>query len=138
MKKLIQVIPAVLALLVIGFSYFSQWCIHDGGICFRTWLDRTYLYTISPLHFFSLYFLPIAIIVIFVRREVFISWFNFAICAVVLAIIFMSTQQVYPPMFSTGRDDSAILSGQVFAVISLIVIIWRAIRYHKKLGHPMS
>jgi hypothetical protein len=127
-----QLIPAVLALLAIGFCYFSQGCISGGQACFRTWLDRTYLYTVSPLYFFSLYFLPIAVIAIFVPRRVFNSWLKFAAWAIPLAIIFMATQQVYPAqILSSDRDDAARLTGEIFSVASFILIIWKSIVYHR-------
>lgn len=128
--KLFQAIPAAIALLVIIFRYFSLWCTNPGNFCAGTWLDANFLGVIKPLYFFSFYFLAIAIIIIFVQRNVFNSWVNFSIWAVVLAIIFMATQPVYPAMFSTDRDSAARLSGQIFAAVSLILIIWKSIRYH--------
>ena len=125
-SKIIQSIPALLALAVIGFSYFSQWCTPIGQICFRTVIDRVVLGVTYPLYFFSLFFLPIAFILIFVPRAVFISWLKFAAWSLPLLFIFVATQPVYTThILSTNRDDAARLAGAVFAVISLILIIWK-------------
>jgi hypothetical protein len=132
--KLVQIIPAVIALLAIGFNYFSIWCIFTNRACYGTTIDHIGLSITQPAYFFALYFLIAAIIAIFIPRPVFNSWVNFSIWAVVLAIIFMATQPVYSTqiIFATDRDSAARLSGQIFAGISLILIIWKSIAARRK------
>jgi len=128
-KKITQFIPALIALLAIGFRYFSQWCIGEGHVCFRTILDITYLNAIYPIFCFILFFLPIAIIVAFIPRRLFNSWLKFAVWALPLAFIFIAMTPVWDSSFLPFvRDDAARLSGQVFSVISLILIICLALR----------
>ncbi len=81
----------------------------------------------KPLYLLSLYLLPIAIILVFVPRSVFISWLKLAVWAIPLLLIFISTQPVYSGFLSTDRDDAARLAGEVFAGVSLVLIIWKSI-----------
>lgn len=128
--KIIQFIPAILALLAIGFSYFSQWCTSDGQMCYRTFLDQMFPYITNPLYFFALYLLPLAIILVFIPRNIFISWLKLAAWAIPLSIIFIATTHVNftgigMDFFPFYRDDAARLAGEVFSAISLILIIWK-------------
>ena len=124
--KLIQSIPASLALLAVGFLYFSQWCILKSPSCYGTWIHHIYDGITSPAYFFSLYLLPLALILIFVPKTVFKSWLKLAAWAVPLLLIFISTQPVFPQqILSTDRDDTARLAGEIFTVLSLILIAWK-------------
>jgi len=123
--KIAQSIPALLALLAIGFRYFSQWCILTNSSCYGTWVHWIYLKITSPLYFFTIFFLPIAIILVFVPREIFKSWMKFAVWSLPLLLIFVATQPVFSSFLSTDRDDAARLAGGLFAVISLILIAYK-------------
>ncbi len=128
--KIIQFVPALLALLSIGFSYFSQWCTTAGQICFRTLLDRMIPEITYPLYFFSLYLLPIAVILVFISRSIFNSWLKLAAWAIPLSIIFIATTPVNftgigMDFFPFYRDDAARLAGEVFSAISLVLIVWK-------------
>ncbi|MDD2657768.1 MAG: hypothetical protein PHD04_03885 [Candidatus Pacebacteria bacterium] len=125
--RIIQCIPVLLAVLLIGFRYFSQWCILTNSSCYGTWVHWIYLEVTSPIFFFAIFFLPIAIILVFVRWEVFKSWLKLALWAVPLLLLLISTQPVYAGFLSTDRDDAARLAGGVFAGVSLCLIIWRLI-----------
>lgn len=142
--KLAQFIPALLALVVFGLGYFSLWCTGAGQFCYRTWLDSVFLDVINPLYFFSLYFLPIALILIFVPRHLFNSWLKFALWAIPLALLHIFSTQVsstaWMDFFPYYRDDAARFAGEVFTVASLILIASKAIlpkwreAYAKKYG----
>ncbi len=130
--KIIQSIPATLALAAIGFSYFSQWCAITGQMCFRTVIDRMIPETTYPLYFFSLFFLPIAAILVFVSRNIFSSWLKFSAWAIPLSIFYIATTPVNftgigMDFFPFYRDDAARLAGGIFAAASLILIIWKSI-----------
>lgn len=137
-NKIIQFIPTILALAVIGFSYFSQWCTATGQICFRTLLDQMFPYITSPLYFFFLFSLPISIILILIPRSVFNSWFKFAVWAIPLLLIFIATQPVYAThILSTDRDDAATFASQIFSITSLIVMFFSFLlsRLHTRIGN---
>lgn len=123
--KLIQVVPASLALLAIGFGEFSRWCSADGYICDQTTLDQMIPYMTYPLYFFALYALPIAIILIFVSRAIFNSWLKLAAWMLPLAFIFVATQPVVASFLSTDRDDAARLAAIIFTILSLTFIVWK-------------
>lgn len=128
--KIIQFIPVLLAIIAIGFSYFSQWCTTAGQVCFRTILDRMIPEITYPLYFFALFSLPIAIILVFIPRNIFNSWLKFAVWAIPLAIIFIAITPVsnpgaYMDFFPFYRDDAARLSSEIFSGISLILIIYK-------------
>jgi len=131
--KITQSIPALLALLIIGFRYFSQWCIGAEQICFRTLLDRMYLYITNPVFYFAIFFLPVAIILAFVSRGVFNSWLRLALWAIPLSILYIaiipdSNPGAYMDFFPFYRDDAARVAGGIFAALSLVLIICRALR----------
>lgn len=124
--KIIQFIPTLIALAVIGFRYFSQWCISEGQACFRSFLDRTYLSITYPFFVFSLFLLPIVLILAFVPRRIFNSWLKFAMWALPLAFIYIAMTPVWDSSWLPFvRDDAARLAGGVFAVISLLLIAYK-------------
>jgi hypothetical protein len=88
-----------------------------------------YDYITSPLYFFSLYLLPIALVLIFVSRATFNSCLKLAVWMIPLAMIYIFTTPVsfsgWVDFFPFYRDDAARLAGQVFSVVSLILIIWK-------------
>lgn len=132
--KIIQFVPALFTFLIIGFSYFSQWCTSYGHVCFRTVLDRMIPEMTYPSYFFALFFLPIAIILIFVSRSTFNSWLKFAAWTVPLSILYIATTPVNftgigMDFFPFYRDDAARLAGEVFAAGSFVLIIWKFIKF---------
>lgn len=120
----------LLALAAVGFSYFSFWCTNSGHACYRTWLDSIFLDVINPLYFFSLYFLPLALILVFIPRHLFNSWLKLAAWMLPLSFIYIATTSVNftgigMNFFPFYRDDAARLAAEVFSVLSLILIIWK-------------
>ncbi|MFA5942470.1 MAG: hypothetical protein WC798_02245 [Candidatus Paceibacterota bacterium] len=124
-NKITQLIPAILALVVIGFRYFSLWCIFTTRVCYSTVIDHVALSVTQPLYNFSLFFLPIALILIFIPRHLFNSWLKFAAWTLPILLILVATQPVVSSFLSTNRDDAARLAGQVFAGASLLLIIYK-------------
>jgi len=124
-NKITQFIPILLALLAIGFRYFSNWCIDSISICYGTFIHQMALSITKPLYFFSLFFLPVAIVLAFIPRHIFNSWLKFAVWALPLLLILVATQPVVSGFLSTNRDDAARFAGQVFAGLSLLLILWK-------------
>lgn len=130
--KIIQLIPAAFVLGSVGFSYFSQWCAGAGRICFRTVIDRMIPEVTYPLFFFAIFFLPVALILAFVPRSIFNSWLKLAAWMIPLLVLFIAVTPVNftglgMDFFPFYRDDAARLAGEVFAGISLVLIIWKSI-----------
>ena len=128
-SRFLQVIPVLLPLLVIVITPLSYQCIYQSGSCYGTWISHVYPYFINPLYDFSFYFLPIAIILIFVSRDVFKSWLKFAAWALPLAFILVAltpvTSHGFMDFFPFYRDDAARLAGEVVSVLSIILIAWK-------------
>lgn len=132
--KIIQFIPTLIALAVIGFRYFSSWCIFANGVCYGTFVSHISLTVTKPLYFFALYSLPITIILAFVPRGVFNSWLKFAVWAIPLLLILVATQPVYAThILSTDRNDAARLAGEVFVAASLILFVWKYYGHRKSI-----
>jgi hypothetical protein len=127
--KITQFIPALVALAFIGFRYLSVWCIFTTRVCYGTTIDHISLTITKPLFYFSLFSLPIAIILAFVPRTIFNSWLKFSAWAIPLLVIYIWTTPVnsnaFMDLFPFYRDDAARLAGEVFAGVSLLLIIWK-------------
>lgn len=138
-SKIIQGIPALFALAAIGFPYFSNWCIDSIPSCYGSWIHQIYQYLTSPLYFFTLYSLPLAIILIFIPRHIFNSWLKFSAWALPLAFIFIATTPIAShrmgiDFFPFYRGDAARLWGAIFAVASLVVLAFASARAHLYAG----
>lgn len=129
-SKLIQLVPVVVSAMGLLFAPFSYWCVYSTtGYCRATWLNQIYQYFTNPLYNFSVYFLLIAIVLIFVPRPVFNAWLKFALWALPVAFFFVATTPVSfsgpIDFFPFYRDDAARLAGEIVAALSLIVIAWK-------------
>jgi hypothetical protein len=132
-NKLVQTIPLLTILLGLASAPVSYWCIYSNGYCYATWVHHIYPYFTNPFYSFSLFLLPIAVVFVFITRNIFNSWLKFAIWAIPLVIIFIALTPVSftglgMDFFPFYRDDAARLAGEVFSSISLILIIYRALR----------
>src|SRR3989344_2082165 len=134
--KISQFIPIILAILAIGFRYFSNWCIDSVSGCYGTLVSHISLSFTKPVFFFAIAFLPIAIILAFVSRTIFQSWLRLATWFVPLSIliIFITpvTSNSWMPIFFVSREDMAWATGGLFAVISLVLILWRYFSARRK------
>lgn len=131
--KIIQFIPALITLMVIGFRYFSTWCISSVPSCYGSLIHQSYQYLTYSLFLFSLFLLPVTLILIFVPRSLFISWLKLAVWMIPLLLILIATQPVNAThILETNRDDAARLAGQVFSAISLVLLTWKFISTRKK------
>jgi len=128
-SKLMQMIPALVALIGIGIAPASYWCIYSNGVCSTTWINHIYQYVTNPFFNFALYFLPAAIILIFVRGDIFNSWLKFALWAIPLSTLFIAAMPVssgaYMLDFSLLRDGAARLGGGVLTVFTLLFVAWK-------------
>ena len=137
-SKIIQFVPAGIVLAAIGFRYFSLWCIDSISLCYGTFVHWAFSPFTASLYFFSIYIFPITIILAFVPRQIFNSWLKLAKWAVPLSIIFVAATPVSHmgislDLFPFYRDDAARLAGEVFATVSLILIIWKSLSLRRKM-----
>jgi hypothetical protein len=138
-KRLAQLVPAVLALVGIVSARASYWCMYTTGTCYGTWVSHIYQYVTNPLYNFALYFLPAAVLLIFVPRDAFKSWLKFAVWALPLALISIAMTPVNwtgigIDLYPFYRDDAARLAGGLVSGLTLILVLlswiqaWRARR----------
>ncbi|MFZ1075558.1 MAG: hypothetical protein WAN50_04265 [Minisyncoccia bacterium] len=131
-------LPLILAILVIASRFFSLWCTDTGRICYQTFLNAYFLVdVINPLYVFSIFFLYIAIGLLIVSDSVFSSWLKFAKWALPISLLFIAITPVgssggFIDIFPFYRADAARLAGEIFAVASLILIVWESIPIRRK------
>ncbi len=129
-KRIVQWTPTALVLFIIGFRYFSQWCLLTIPTCHKTWIHGLYFTIINPTFSFAIFFVPIAIILIFVSRQIFNSWLKLTAWMLPLLIIYIAMTPVSWTgiglnLFPFYRDDAAHGAGALFAAVSLLFIIWK-------------
>lgn len=134
-SRVTQIIPAVLVFASFIFVETSYWCVYSYGVCYGTWVSYIYEYFTNPLYNFFLYFAPVALILILIPKAIFKSWLKFAAWALPLAFLDIASTPVYGAMqgfgmmpSGPGRDDAARSDGQLFLIISLIIIVLGFIR----------
>lgn len=130
-EKLLRFLPLTIAVTAIGLRYFSLWCIHQTNTCaFSQELNYVFLSFIKPIYLFSLVFLPIGIIMLFIRKDVLLSWFRLArwwvpLSALVI-IITPSTSGTWMPIYFIGKTYATLLLAGSFTLISLALITWKS------------
>ena len=130
--KITQFIPVTLAVVFIAFTYFGYACA-DSKNCFAAsfFWDNTFSF-LEPIQIYLWIVLVPFIVVIFVNETIFQSWLRLAKWFVPLSLllIFITpvTSNSWMPIFFVSREDIAWATGGVFSIISLILIICRALR----------
>ncbi len=131
-SRIIQFIPVVISIFGVIFAKGSYWCVYSSKYCYATLINQIYADFTNPLYNFLIFIFPIAIILIFVSREVFNSWAKFAKWALPIAFFLVAGTQVssmvpmdFLPFY---RDDAARLMGETVTILSLVVIAFASIR----------
>lgn len=128
--KGIQFIPTAFALVIIGFRYATNWCINFIPSCYGSWVHQIALNSTKPAFLFSIFLLPLCLILIFVPRYMFNAWLKFVVWALPLSIYYIATTSINftgigLDLFPFYRDDAARLAAEIFSVASLIVLTFR-------------
>ncbi|MCX6786235.1 MAG: hypothetical protein NTU85_00170 [Candidatus Kaiserbacteria bacterium] len=143
MKNKIKSIVVILIAVMAGYLISHPIVFH---ICANTYKFNDYTGCLDssiksigfPLLIFSLWVLLATFVAIFFSEKIFRSWLKFVAWAIPLAIIFIAITPVSSTavmdFFPFYRDDAARLAGEVFSVISLIIIIWKWIVSRKNKG----
>jgi len=92
-------------------------------------LDDTVQSVGIPLLIFSLWVLFITILVFFMTDQVFRSWIILSVFLIPICGLFIVSTPIsshaFMDLYPFYRDDAARLSGEIFAAVSLIIIIWK-------------
>ena len=83
-----------------------------------------------PLFFGIPYLALVSFFLLFLRKEIFSAWGKYAIWYLPLAIIILA---IAPPLtsgFGPDRTQLAIILGQLYVIISILVIAYKYIRLH--------
>lgn len=127
--KIVQFVPIILSILLIAFSYFAGKCGVTETCAYYTNFGPYAMSVLEPSLLFTFCLLPIAIILMFVPRTIFQSWFRFAMWFVPLSVVLIAitpvTSNSWMPLFFISREEVSWYLGALFAVISLILIIWK-------------
>ena len=136
--KFKEIIPLIIFLAILVAVHFLYVCADTISCPLRGIIWNTTFTTLDPaLVFTQLAVIP-AVLICFIPRKVFYSWLKFAAWAIPLAIIFIAFTPVnsnaFMDFFPFYRDDAARLAGELFATISLILIVykWLVARRHEK------
>ena len=131
-----QFIPALLALLFVGFRYISLWCVYSASVCYGGVIHQMFPYIITPLYLFSSAFLLVAIILAFVPRTIFNSWLRLAAWFVPLSliIIFITpvTSNSWMPIFFVSREEISLYLGIAFSAVSIILVIYKYLSLRRR------
>lgn len=78
---------------------------------------------LQPLYIYSIVTLPLAAILIFVKKKVFNSWFKFALWWIPLSVFVIAMMPVtsgsWFPLYSIVREDAAWFMGVLFSAVSI-------------------
>ena len=134
---MMQFVPATIALIGCALAPVVYWCVFTTHVCYGTFISNIEPGVINPFYSFSLYTLPITIILIFVPREIFKSWLKFAAWALPFAFIYIATTPVSGGGIGLNfsnfyRDDAARLMGGVFSIISAVLVVLKFIAARRK------
>ena len=89
---------------------------------------------LDPIFVFTQWAIISSILVFFSKKETFRSWLKLAVWAIPLALVFIFITPVsssaYMDFFPFYRDDAARLAGGLFAVASLVLLLFGLVRAH--------
>jgi hypothetical protein len=133
MKNAKQYVPLLVALILVLLRHLAFWCSNSKEICpGGSFLDQIFLSVINPIYFYSLAFLATGLVLIFVTRTIFTSWFHFAIGWLLISVILVTITPIasngWIPLYFVGRSEVAYQMGILFTIISLALIGWKTFR----------
>lgn len=123
------VLPIVLTLMLIG--YFGMLCGIDDTCAFASFFSPLSFTFFKPLWVYALFFIPVPLVLFFVRENVWKSWLRFSYWWIALSFIVVAITPVWSsswfPLYSFVKEDAAQVMGGLFTIISLILIAWKSI-----------
>ncbi len=128
-----MVLPITLALILIG--YFGMLCGVDNTCAFVSFFSPLSFSFFKPLWVYALFFIPVPLVLFFVRENVWKSWLRFSYWWITLSLIVVAITPVWSnswfPLYSFVKEDAAQVMGGLFTIISLILIVWKTFAARK-------
>ena len=133
--RVLQALPLIISLAGLAAWYYANICTDLLTCPLRSFSWEIFFTVIKPLRIYSLWALIPCICLIFVPRRVFISWFRFAWWWLILSIALIA----YFPAISGSylpdpfiKENVAKVMGAIFAIVSILIILWKSFRLSKK------
>ncbi len=132
--KIASVVLTFLGLISAPVSY---WCIITNRTCYGTWIDRFHEPFTQPVYYFFLYAWPAVLLTLFVKESIFRSWLRFVPYYTIIAVLFivltpvMQAPGTFLDPFPFYRVNAAELAGQVFSVVTFVLVVWRYIKSYR-------
>lgn len=124
--KYLKFVPLALALTGLSLWPMAKWCTYVATNCFASqFFDPLFSIFIKPFYFYSQFALIPVIMLIFVRKEIFMIWLKFAAVWIPLSILLISTSDTSNMTFYVSNTESTTqLLGIGFLGISLLIMGW--------------
>ncbi len=127
--RVISIMLCAVSLAAIPLGYFL---LHPDliGLCPKNLnancLSESIDFGIGKPLYWSIRWLPLLFFVlIFVRKEVFATWWKVTGLVAVVALLLIVTSPVMPAFLTPDRTEMTDLMQKVFVIISVIVIAWK-------------
>ena len=127
-QRKIPIILFVLSLALIFLGYLlmypvlTNWCLKIGLNCF----SDSWTFGIGQPLFWSIRWLPaLFFVLIFVRKEVFTTWWKVIIWVAVPALLLIAISPPLPAMLTPDRTQMTELMEKLIVIVSIAVITWK-------------
>lgn len=100
-------------------------------------MNHAYSPIIKPVYQFTLHAWPAILLIIFVKDSIFKSWFKFAALYLPIVLLLVVLVPVSPAPgtfldpYPFYRVNAAELAGQVFSVVTFVLVAWRYIKSYR-------
>lgn len=129
MRK-ISWVPLTIILSLFGLIKLSYICADNISCIFRSQIWSITFKILSPVSIFCLYSIPLAIVLIFIQKNVFKSWLRFAAWWIPLSILLVA---ITPETGNQAISYSSVINyantakfmAILFTIISLGIIGWK-------------
>ncbi len=129
MTSLFKYFPLLVVALAVVIDRFAVYCLNASSCPIANFLWLFFFEIIKPAYLFCIVFAVVAVLLIFVRQGVFISWLRFAMWGLPLSAIAVavtpSTSSNWMPLYFVGKDTVALIAAFLFTIISLGIIGWK-------------
>jgi hypothetical protein len=134
MNTATRTIPLLIILASLLVGYLSMRCGITSSCPFAVSFSDLAFSLFKPLWIFSLFSIPVGVVLTFARRDALKTWFYFTAWWIPLSVVFVAMtvdSHSWMPLFDFGKSEAAILMSSLFTIISLGIIGWKQFRSRK-------